>query len=74
MFDVFVPGWWNFLGRTGMCGFVDRGMSLRVGFEVPKAHSILDCALSLPSESSSDIPLSYCFSAIPACMLLCCLT
>ena len=36
MFQYLVPSWWNHLRRIRMCGLVEGGVSLEVGFEAPK--------------------------------------
>jgi hypothetical protein len=50
--------------RRIRCGFVEGGVSLKVGFEVSKAHTRPRPRLTLPVDQ--DVALSYFSSTMPA--------
>lgn len=40
MFKYIISVWWNYFGKIRKYGLVGEGVSLGVGFEVVKAHSV----------------------------------
>lgn len=68
MFEILVPSWWHRLGKIRRCALVGGGVSMGMGFEVPKRPCHSQLALSRACVSRCKLSVTAPAPSLPVAM------